>query len=499
MKWMNLAEPDAPGVWYDVDDMWPTKRGSYETADYSSATSYSALSANAVIYAFAGQALTGKREYLIADSGAGAGAGKIWELTGGALVDRTGGVTAGAIGTPMMAMYGSIVILVNGVSQPTVSSSGGNFSALAGAPRAEIVVVQSNAVVCFNTNANVDGWHASDVGDYTNWTTGESASGRIITTPGPILAAVPFGRDILVFKSSAIYRMTYVGGVVKWQISIAWNGLGVAYSDATSYTTMKGKYQVVACRAGVVFNAHTDSQANSVYLFDGSSPPVCLNPLTSLNESSAVFLYHPIEDVLVLAPAYGSDASGTVRYNNTVSAQNSRYYYYSFLSDAWGNGSGSEPEDWELAGNPVLTVNGVLQGDYYARAETSIKPVYWRYRNVTTAAFYRCAPASVADMSCYLETAKIGLTEAKTLFDTLIPQLRRRTDLGTDSATLLISFFRDREDTTAARTVTATEIANPKRFTFTGTDNFARFKVTWTSLDIECDGFKIPNKYAGKH
>lgn len=220
-KWKTLAAPDDPEVWADVSGMWPTRLGTYEVADfYDSGTAKTATGeaygAGAGVTAWAFKTLSGTRSYVVAD--------KIWEYSGGSLTDRTNGLT---VGDGMMCQYGNITIYARGTSNSLASSSGGNFSALAGSPSAKIVCVQSNAVVAFNTSVSADGWAASDVGDYTNWTTGESASGRILENSGPVTAAVPYGNDIIVFKKDSIFRMTYVGGVVKWTIQKIWHGVGV--------------------------------------------------------------------------------------------------------------------------------------------------------------------------------------------------------------------------------------------------------------------------------
>lgn len=498
----DLAPPDDPGSWSALRNFWPTRRG-YETADFSTGTSKTATDSGPVIYAFAGKGLSASFEWVITRGSAP----KIWEYSGGSLTDRTNGVSVGGVGGPMMAMYGNINICVMGVGTATVSATaGGNFSALAGAPQGEIVLVCRNAVLILNTDTSVDGWAASDVGDYTNWSSGEAASGRLIDTPGPIVAACVWGDAVYVFKTSSIYRGTYVGGVVKWRWEVVWQGVG-ASGIVSGFGATKGKYQVVACREGIAFNAEAAADANSVYLFDGASPPYCLNPLTTLNESASTFVYHPIEDVLVLAPSYGSDKDGTYRAGTGQSSVTGLYYYYSFKTRAWGNGSGSDEEDWELPdAGPILAVNGVLQGDYFARAETSIKPVYWRWRNVTDDALYRCAPSSTPsgtanNVTCYAQTTRYSDpkvrygSDQKTKYDRLIPVVYRRTDLGTNSASLTATFYRELEDTSAASTpLTVAESGTRKRFDFTAEENFATFKVTWTAEDIELADFYIRTK-----
>lgn len=483
-KWQDLAPPDDPGSWYAVSNAWPTKRGTYETSDLSTGTSKTATGGSFVHYAFCAKTLSSTLEYVF-------DAAKLWQYSAGSLTDRTNGVSIGTY--PMCAQYGNVTIAVMGVGTATVSASGGNFSALAGAPQGEIVLVSNNAVLVFNTNTSTDGWAASDVGDYTNWTTGEAASGRIIETPGPILAGVVYGAHAYAFKADAIYRFTYVGGQIKWQIELAWRGNGMSYVD----TAVKTKYQIVSTIHGIAFNGSATTD-NAIYLFDGASPPRLLNPLTSLGSSVGVLVYNPIEDVLCIAPAEGSNVSGQVLIA-AATFSDSFYYYYNFASDSWGKGCGSAAEDRESATTfPTSISNGVLQGDYFARAESSSKPVFWRYRSVTGNAHYRCAPSAPAtSCACYLQTALVGRSDRKTLWTRLTPQLRRRTDLGTDSAALSVTLYREREDTSVVSTTSVAESTQRKRFHFSLADSFARFKVTWTDLDVEVDDFLIISKDAG--
>lgn len=470
-KWQDLAAPDDPGSWYAVSNMVPTKKGTYKSSDISVGVEIGTTTASPVIYAYAGKTLTSTREYVIDST-------KIWEYTAGpALTDRTGGVTLGAIGKPMMAQYGNITICVMGNAIATVSSSGGNFAALAGAPQGEIICVQSNAVLIFNTNTSADGWAASDVGDYTNWTTGEAASGRIIATPGPITAAVPFGNDVFVFKEDAIYRMTYVGGVVKWQIQLVWRGVGIIAAGGNT----AGKYQCASTGRGVVFNVQGSSTTPVPYLYDGVSPPVCLADFTTVSVTAPVFLFDQVSEILVVAAAAGNN-----------------YHYYNMKSDAWGKGGGSTSEDDDTASNPAC--NGVVQGYFQASNTYSPKPLYYRYGSANGKT-RRCATFSaLTGFTCYLQTSKIGSSEAKTTFDRLTPQLRSRADLGTDSVSLEMTLFREREDTTAQTTRTISEASDRKRFNLQGgvcSDNFARFKVTWTDLSVEVDDFTLKSRPAG--
>jgi hypothetical protein len=466
-KWQNLAPPNDPGSWYDVDGVWPTPIGSYESVDFLTGTAITATGQAAgqgTLYAFCANTLSGTIEYVLTD--------KAWQYAAGALTDRTGGVTFGAY--PMMAQYGSVTICVNGNSLTTLKATGANFSALAGAPQAEIVVIQSNVVLAFNTNTSADGWAASDVGDYTNWTTGESASGRIIQGSGPIRGAVAFGNDVLVFKQDAIFRMRYVGGVVKWAVEMIWNGVGVGVAPLDDKLA---KYACCAGQSGVLFAGYyevlTGHISSYIYYFDGVSAPVRVNKFTKI--IAGRMGYNPQQDTFFIADA---DVNGPI-------------YFYCPTSDAWGKAS--------TAFTGINSTQKPVLGAFSARGEKSTMPVYYKATAADQITRYAHG-ATVGDVSgsCYLQTSMLGKPDAKTLFDMLTPILRRRRDLGTDSATLVVTTYRELTDTSAQ--VTSASIAEStlrKRFDFAYTDNFARFKVTFAALDVEVDDFLVRQKPVG--
>lgn len=282
-KWRNLSASADPESYYDVDGMWPTKRGTYETIDFAAGTSGAATGASQPAYAFCAKTLSGRREFVIDTA-------KIWEFDGvSVFTDRTNGVVVGPY--PYMAQYGNITLCVMGNTIATAYSSGGTFSALAGAPKAEIVLTQSNCVLMFNTDTSPDGWAASDVGDYTNWTTGEAASGRLLATPGPITAAIPVGNDVIVFKGNAIYRMTYVGGLIKWATQLLYTGIGCQAITVTN----ESKYYACAGSIGCLFvgyyeqNSGVSPQTSYVYFYDGATQPRWVNPETVVQEGRIVY------------------------------------------------------------------------------------------------------------------------------------------------------------------------------------------------------------------
>lgn len=81
----------------------------------------------------------------------------------------------------------------------------------------KIVVYQSSAKLVFDG----DRWAASDVGDYTNWETGEACAGRLFQPDGPILWALAFRDYVLAGKKHAAYKGRYVGHWLKWAWTVS--------------------------------------------------------------------------------------------------------------------------------------------------------------------------------------------------------------------------------------------------------------------------------------
>lgn len=471
-KWQDLAAPDDPGSWADVSNMWGTGRGTYETSDiYGSSANITAVGEGNALACWAFNGLSAVRAYYIGD--------KIWQLDLSALTatDRTGGITVGT--GNMMAQYGDITILTRGTSNSLASSSGGNFSALAGSPSAKFVVVQSNCVLAFNTSVSADGWAASDVGDYTNWSTGEAASGRILENNGPITGAVAYGNDVYVFKADSIFRMSYVGGVVKWQVQKVVQGIGCV----DNLSPRLGGNQAVATNQGIFFCGQTRISSSpgqfAWYLFDGASQPVLLNPLSSI--TSGVPTYDAVWNRAVVWYVTGTSIA---------------FRSFSFDDGAWGNHSsvsvgGAAGDTLPLRGDHSATG---MSGSSYP---TSFRPLFSTNGSGIS---YKVPkdPATVAGSS-YLQTTKMGSSVGKTTFKRLTPQLRRRTNYssGTPVAALGVEMFRERHDTTTASTQSVTESNQRKRFDFLAADNFGRFKVTFTDMDVEVDDFAIDAKSSG--
>ena len=471
-KWQDLLIDD-PGSYYDVDQMWPTNRGSYESADFATSTDYTGATAGAVSYAWAGGVINTNAinpEYVVT-------ATKIWQYdpadVGSVMADVTGGVSVGA--RPQMAAFGNATICVmgsplgalSGVDTVYAATSASNFAALTGSPQGHSVVVAFNAVWIFNTDNGSSAFEMSDVGDHTNWSTGEWFSGVVYDGAGPINGAVEFGGAVYSSKMDNIVRHRYVGGIQKVDTQTVWSGAGCGSRNA-----------ICAGATGILYAGYLKTDVGSpttpFYWFDGVNPPTLTNPFTSIGNSSSVWtiVYDAHRDIFT---AYDRAALA--------------WYYFSPKMMAWGRATvpyGASP------GN-IKIVDG--QGIYGRRNPSPTTPGW-----VTPSAdvLRRFSPTQTGTGSCYVETAKYGRPDRKTRYLRVTPKLRRRVDLGTDSASLTASFFRECEDTSAASTKTVAESGSRKRFDLTAEDNYARFKVTYTDLDVEVDDIAVKTADAGE-
>jgi hypothetical protein len=413
---------------------------------------------------------------------------KIWEYAGGttgALTDRTGGVTVGD--SPMMAQYGNITICAMGTAAATVTSSGGNFAALATAPNAEFVVVVNNVVLLLNYNDGVntynDGWFASDVGDYTNWTPGaanDSANGRLLDTNGPITGACVLGNYVYAFKSDAIYRGSYIGGTFKWRWELVYKGIG-----------MNAGRKWAVCPAGqyIAFMGEGfDSASNSarIYLFDGASAPVCINSELIISNLDFRFYYDSIESTLYLVR---NPASVVVL---------GQCWVYCVESGLWG----VSEEVYGLTSNSAIVMmgeSGAVSAHVFTGTNQARSPACWYLSSSENLKlqYPSTAASNASTTTCSVTSHRYGQPDAKTYVSRLIPLLRNRdqiSGLATGTAALTVNTYTERHDSTPATTSAITESTQRKRFDFTKTDTYLEFKVTYTNLDVEIDDFLLPDK-----
>ena len=316
-KWKPYGSRTDPGAWLSLANMFPTESGTYRTANafttYGTAAagpaspgttlcSWFGRTADGTIVGYVG---TSTKIYRCTTS----------ELSSGTFTDASAG--GGYTITEMsFCQFGNYTIAAVGhtndiqVRDATGSSA---FATLSGSPpKAKICVTQSNCVLLFNLSGAPNAWAASDVGSHTTW----DGSGDSVTTTyllhraGPITAAVAFRDEVVVFKSSSVYRFRYVGSPVKWLVELIADGVGAARIGS-----------VVNTGSVVIFTGD-----QGAYIYDGSQ----IRPIgQGFGGPSNV-----LEDA-------GGTVSAPIFYQATnhvlfKSQDNEGWYVYNLTSDAWG-------------------------------------------------------------------------------------------------------------------------------------------------------------------
>ncbi len=147
---------------------------------------------------------------------------KLYELTAGAWADRSSATYSGGADTRWsFAQFGDDTIASNKADAMQVSSST-TFADIAGAPKAEIVYSVGSQVMALNVDDGADkkdGWHCCAIYDASDWVESvatQSASGRLVTKPGPITAGLSLGEYATAYKAGSVYLGQYVGAPSVW-------------------------------------------------------------------------------------------------------------------------------------------------------------------------------------------------------------------------------------------------------------------------------------------
>jgi hypothetical protein len=307
----------------------------------------------------------------------------------------------------------------------------------------------------------------SDVGDYTNWSSGEWFAGQIYDGAGPIYAMVEFGGPVYSFKHDSIHRSRYVGGSVKVDTQQVWSGAGCSHRNGAA-----------AGATGILFAGYTKSDTGSpttpFYWFDGVNAPILTNPFTNIGDSNSIFtiVYDIHRDIFT-----AWDTTAVVA------------YYFNPATMKWGR----HTTPYGASPGSVKPVDGI--GHYGRRTPSPTSPGW-----VTPSAnvLRRFSPGS-ASSTGYVETTKFGTADRKLNFNRITPRIRRQTDLGTQSESVTASCFRELHDTSTSSTPTYTKSSTRYRWDGQASDNFARFKYSFTDYDVEIDDLLPEAVPAGKN
>lgn len=251
------ADVTTPGVITDCVNLIPYINGMEGGPTATTPTGVPAL-ASACYGAAVLTSLTGTRRII-----AGA-ATKLYELSGGAWVDRSRVAAYGATDDARwsFAQFGNTVLASNKTDTLQRSTST-TFADVATAPTADIIFSVGSQVMALNVNDGSDkpdGWHVCAVNDETDWTaslTTRAGKGRLVSTPGKITAGARLGNYAVAYKSKSIYigQAVTSAEIYDWQLVRA-GEVGCVGKEAL-------------CELGPL---HFFVSDDNFWLFDGTSP-----------------------------------------------------------------------------------------------------------------------------------------------------------------------------------------------------------------------------------
>lgn len=271
------VEPTTPGAIVDASNIVPYEAG-IKAAPTAASVGLPALAAecrgSAVV-----RGLSGASRMFAGTAAA------IFEASGTSWTSVGSGYTLGTDDRWSFAGYGDAVLASNSATN-IVRSTGGAFSAIAGAPKAAILVASKGFVLAFSTNeatygVSPDRWWCSALYDETSWTPSlstQATTGRLVGGSGGIVTAVRFGDDVVVYKNRAIFLGTYVGAPEVWRFTQVGFDVGCIGVEAAADTSI----------------GHIFVGSDNIYHFDGTRPVAIATGIVRqwwINNSSSQYRY----------------------------------------------------------------------------------------------------------------------------------------------------------------------------------------------------------------
>lgn len=191
---------------------------------------------------------------------------KLYELIAGAWSDisAAGNYSGGADTRWQFAQFGNTTLASN-LSNVIQRSTGAAFANVATAPQARVIFTVGSFVMALSTidgsyGTQPDRWWCCATYDETSWTPSLSTlatTGRLVSTPGQIVAGGRLGEYAVAYKDRAIYIGQFVGAPAVWDwLQVPGGEAGCVGLEA--WCDIGGSHFIVG--------------QDNIWLFDGSRP-----------------------------------------------------------------------------------------------------------------------------------------------------------------------------------------------------------------------------------
>lgn len=338
------VDPATQGVLTDCDAIIPTMKG-LAAANSPVDAGLPALSESPVS-AYVAELLDGTKRTFAAT------ASTIQEAGATSWTDRSR--VGGYSGSERMRFctFGNVTLATNRAEVIQQAASGADFEDITDAPLASILVPASGFVVALNINGMTlgdvtDGWGCSAIRNHEDWTPSaatQCVAGRLLDSPGPILAGAALGGDVVAYKATSMYVGRYVGPPLVW-----------------SWTRIPGDVGCVGAEALVVVGTtHYFVGPDDFYLFDGTVPRPIGSPLRewffdNLLNGSKANIVATVDRARSLVYWYFPSVNSGGTLDSCV--------VYNYLTDRWGKWSVSIQAAVQYSSGQI-TYDGL--GDLYS-------------------------------------------------------------------------------------------------------------------------------------
>lgn len=140
-------------------------------------------------------------------------------------------------------VLGNVVIMSNNEDKICVALESNSFNEIVDAPVAKVVIESGGFLLALDyvsgSNDYSDGWWSSGLYDYTTWipaTDNIAANGRLLQSPGKILAGISWNDSVIVFKATSVYLGRFVDNDVKWQWEVLKRDVGCIDMNSVTST-----------------------------------------------------------------------------------------------------------------------------------------------------------------------------------------------------------------------------------------------------------------------
>ena len=254
------VDPATPGVIVEATNAIPHPagmKGAHTAVAVSDVPALAAECRNAAVAAL----LAGTRRVFAGTST------KLYELSGGVWLDRSRGGSY-SLGTDerwSIAQFGDDTLASNKSTVVQRSPGAGAFADVATAPKAVALACAAGFVMAVNTNEatygdSPDRWWCCAQNNAASWTpsvTTLATTGRLVSSPGPLITVKAFGDQVVAYKEKALYLGRFVAGdAAVWQFDQVPGDVGCVGVDAVTD----------------IGPAHIFVGRGDIFYFDGTRP-----------------------------------------------------------------------------------------------------------------------------------------------------------------------------------------------------------------------------------